>query len=66
MDETLQRRIVIDGRICHTRFDVPAGAVLVAQSRACGARPVLDARHTQCDVAQQVTTWNEGHRVVFL
>jgi hypothetical protein len=44
--EALQRRIVIVGGICHARFDVPAGAVLIAQPCTRGARSVLDARHT--------------------
>jgi len=51
MHESLERRMVVDGRIRHARFDIPAGAVLITQPRARRTRFVLDTRHAQCDVA---------------
>jgi hypothetical protein len=63
VNEVLQRRIVSIGVVGHARFEVPARPVIVAQPRAFRAGPVLDASSAERYVAQQIRTWNEGHRV---
>jgi hypothetical protein len=63
VNEMLQRRIVSIGGVRHARFEVPARTVIVAQPRALGAGPVLDASSAERYFTQQIRTWNKGHRV---
>jgi hypothetical protein len=63
VNEVLQRGIVPIRGIGHARFEIPARTVIVAQPRAFRAGPVLDASSAERYVAQQIRTWNKGHRV---
>jgi hypothetical protein len=64
MHESLERLLLAGVVVLgHARFEVPACAMVVAQSRTSAAGSVLGARHADSDIAQQVRTRNEGHRV---
>ncbi|HEY4303594.1 MAG TPA: hypothetical protein VGM82_03970 [Gemmatimonadaceae bacterium] len=64
--EPVERVLLADVvRARHTRFQIPPGTVVVAQTGATGPRRILRAGWTECDITQQLRTRNEGHRLVF-
>ena len=64
MNEALQlASIGVFADIGHARLEVPTRAMRVAESRPSGGRCVLGAGRAESDLAQQVGTRNERHRV---
>src|SRR5689334_23596851 len=64
MNEALQRASIGGfADVGHARLEVPTRTVRVAKSRSSGGRYVLGAGRAESDLAQQVGTRNERHRV---
>jgi hypothetical protein len=65
LHKPLHRRLFCGvGCFRHASFEIPAGAVRVAQARARRAAAVLGARRAQRDVTQQIRTRNKRHLIV--
>jgi len=64
MNEALQRASVGGfSDIGHAGLEIPTRTMRVAKSRAIGGRYVLGARRAESNLAQQIGTRNEGHRI---